>query len=1113
MSDRFHEPGTHSSHPGGVHAVLVWLAAGLAVALTLGLWIVREPPDGAPGPGPAPETDKGEAMSTDVEELQPGRTMEHRLEARETRSYRLSLERDQFASVGVEQRGLDVVVRLFGPSGEAVTEVDSPTGAAGVERVTEVAPEDGTYRVEVEAFPGGAEDGSYAIAIEALRPATAEDRTRVAAERAFARGEVLRRQRRFEDALPEYETALEGWRSLGERTEEAETLNRAGWILLELERYSEAVQRFRAALDHFRELGNRQREAATANRLGRVLLLLGRLPEARSSHERALALFVELGDSVGEAAAANNLGNVHKWSGRTEEALAAYERALRIWEADGERRFRATARINLGDVYLTNGEGQLALSSFERGLADARETGDRNAESTALLKTGEALARLERYQEARRRLESALRLRRELSDRRGEGVVLSSLGTLLMKTGDLPGARRALEDALARFEGVGAPVGRALAHHKLGRYHYAAGDPQEARRHHELALPLFRRSGDRQGVASTRYGIARAHYASGEYSEARRVVEEVIESAETLRAESQSVGLRGSYFASRRHYWDLYVASLMRLHEASPDAHLDLLALQATERWRAQGLLDLLQEAGVQLRDGAPPELLERERRLAAELDGVARTRLGQAGQPVPEAILRELAEREAALLLELDRSRSRIRGQSSRSRELTDPDPFDLSRIQQSVLDPGTLLLAYFLGEERSFLWAVSRNEVSSHVLPARDEIEASAAGYYELLSRRSSRAAGQRREVGARLSRMLLEPVAPDLGTNRLVIVADGALHYLPFAALPSPNATAPEDEILLDRHEVVHLPSASVLASLRSARSVRDRAPKAIAVIADPVFQRDDPRLARKAPPEGRASSSADPSEALRHAIRSLGPDGLRRLPHSAEEARAILDLVPPDSRFAALGLDAGPGLFEGDRLADYRILHFATHGLIHREHPELSGLVLSLFDEEGAQAAGFLRLPDVYDLRLGADLVVLSACETGLGRELEGEGLVGLTRGFLYAGARQVIHSLWSVGDAGSAELMKRFYERLLHRESSPSAALRAAQLSMRDDEEWSAPFHWAAFVLQGDWQTSRPLLSDDDIEESDVGGVDPGDGVKSDEDLPPPGPSKGYTPPP
>jgi len=1098
--------------------------SGLIALMAVGVWSLGCRPQNEPSVSRDETERRGDQMPDNQMEaaLEPGQTSEHRLPGGESHGYRLALGEGDFVAVAVEQKGLDVVARLFAPGGEMLTEVDSPIGSHGVERVTGIAATGGDYRVEVEAFPGGEESGTYAISIEALRPATDEDRTRVAAEWAFARGEGLRRAKRPGDALPEYQQALEGWRALGDRGGEAAALYRIGWMHHDLDQYQQAEEHYRKALDIYRELGERKDEATVSNRLGRVLLVLGRLEEAEEKHRHALELFTELGGREEQASAENNLGNVYKWTGRTEEALEAYERALAIWEETGSR-YRVTAQFNIGDVYLAKDDTEVALASFERALEGAREIGLPDEEAACLFKAGEALARLGRAEDARVHLEDALEIRRDLDDRRNQAMVLTSLGTLRLETDDLTGAKKDLEEALQLFVEVKDPVGQALAHHKLGRYYFAAGDADAARHEHELALPLFVDAGDRQSAASARYGIARALYATQDYEGARGVLEEVLDSAESLRADTASLELRSSYIASRRHYWDLYVSSLMRLHDQAPSSHFDLLALQATERSRARGLLDLLAEAGVQIRDGAPPELLEREQRIGTELDALARDRLRAPDESTPNTFRSNLSNREAELLLELDRTRAQIRSQSSRFEELTDPDPLNLAQIKVSLLDADTLMLVYFLDEERSFLWDVSRKQIGSHVLPARGEIEEAASDYYELLQRRSSRATEHRRQVGERLSQMLLGPVAERLGTKRLVVVADGTLHYLPFTTLPTPRAVAEtDDELLIDHHEIVHLPSASVLASLRSAQERRPRARKTIAVIADPVFDPEDPRIAQGSGDTNRPTVPSDANDALDRALRDTGSGGLHRLPHSAKEAEAILALVPEKSSFRAQGFEASYSLLEGNELADYRILHFATHGLIDRKHPELSGLALSLFDQNGAPTRGFLRLHDIYNLRIGAELVVLSACETGLGQELEGEGLVGLTRGFLYAGAPRVIHSLWKVGDASAAELMKRFYTQLLQKDPednlAPSAALRAAQLSMRQDQDWSEPFQWAGFVFQGDWGAADYPLGED-IEGVDAGGVSAGGGTKAGDDLPPPEedvsppPLEGYTPPP
>ena len=192
-------------------------------------------------------------------------------------------------------------------------------------------------------------------------------------------------------------------------------------------------------------------------------------------------------------------------------------------------------------------------------------------------------------------------------------------------------------------------------------------------------------------------------------------------------------------------------------------------------------------------------------------------------------------------------------------------------------------------------------------------------------------------------------------------------------------------------------------------------------------------------------------------------------LSRLPFSRAEAEAVGALVPTKSLLKAIDFRASRGLATGGELSNYRIVHFATHGLLNSEHPELSGLVLSLVDENGKAQDGFLRMNEIYNLQLSADVVVLSACQTGLGKEIKGEGLVGLTRGFMYAGAQRVVASLWQVDDLATAELMKRFYREMLKENLRPAAALRAAQLEMMKQKRWSSPFFWASFIIQGEWK--------------------------------------------
>ncbi|HEX6740080.1 MAG TPA: CHAT domain-containing protein, partial [Vicinamibacteria bacterium] len=397
---------------------------------------------------------------------------------------------------------------------------------------------------------------------------------------------------------------------------------------------------------------------------------------------------------------------------------------------------------------------------------------------------------------------------------------------------------------------------------------------------------------------------------------------------------------------------------------------------------------------------------------------------------------------------------------------------PLGLAEIRRQVLDADTVLLEYALGERGSQAWVASASGLAVHALPPRDEIERAARRLHQAASAPPAERAAGWSEAAAELSRLVLPPDLAGLSAKRLLVVAPGALQYVPFAALPLPGAGA---QPVMERFEVVSAPSASVVATLRQEHAGAARARKELAVLADPVFEPDDPRVqtARRHAGAGTQVAMAGQGESLARALRSVTGTGgdrlLTRLPFSRQEAEAILAGAPRRASLRALGFDASRDLATSPALADYRFVHFATHGLLNTRQPELSGLVLSLVDREGRRRDGFLRLHDIYDLRLNAELVVLSGCQTGLGKDMRGEGLQGLTRGFMYAGAPRVVASLWQVDDLATAELMKRFYRAMLVEKRPPAAALRAAQRELAASRQWSAPFYWAAFGLHGDWR--------------------------------------------
>ncbi len=401
---------------------------------------------------------------------------------------------------------------------------------------------------------------------------------------------------------------------------------------------------------------------------------------------------------------------------------------------------------------------------------------------------------------------------------------------------------------------------------------------------------------------------------------------------------------------------------------------------------------------------------------------------------------------------------------------------------VNPNTVNQDTLLLEYRLGEEGSILWAVTRDSIDAYDLPSRTLIEQAAQQVIDLLTARLPRENETNREAFERalktktrlpaaleeLSRMILGPVLGKLHRQRVLIVADGSLHFLPFAVLPKGKSVP-----LLQDHELVYLQSASVLEMIRRRESRRSPAPKRLVLFADPVFEREDPRFQTQNS-ELAGGTQLSVRDTTRSAVLTesltsrLGT--LRRLRFARQEADAIWASLTDEEKLSSrtiLGFEADQAAALRPELAQYQYLHFATHGLLDNEHPDLSGIALSMLNRQGQAQDGFLRLIEIYNLRLNAELVTLSACETGLGKQVNGEGIINLTRGFLHAGASRVLVSLWKVDDRASARLMGRVYEGIFREKLSPAAALRKAQLSLRQDAAMTDPFFWAAFVLHGE----------------------------------------------
>ncbi len=772
--------------------------------------------------------------------------------------------------------------------------------------------------------------------------------------------------------------------------------------------------------------------------MGNIYLYLGERQLAIDFFLKAQECLRLVDSKSDEATVHYYLGKVHQSSGDHETALGYYRRALKLTSGIRNERGRALALHAIGDSYLHKRDFPTALEFLFEALAVSRKIGNRGFESLILTSLGLVYYYLERYDEAECYFEISLDLQREL----------------------------------------GIPAAMALTYRYLCRLRLSMARLDAALCDCLEAMHIQRSTGNLTEEALTLHTLSAIMAAGGHLETALVYGSEAIEGIETIRGKIMENHLQTSFFSGSQSVFQLQIELLMEAGAREKDSDYVNRAFHVSERSKARGFLDLLGEWPSAHEDDQLQGLLRRKKYLQQRLNGRASQWVDFGSELHKRPWVRDLDQDLGSLLTEYRRVDGQIRFYRSLQNRVEESLPLNAEEIQDEILDGETALLEFALGEQKSFLWILDDGEVESFQLPGRAAIEPLADEVYGLLvergryprfetrlERRSRLQRADQRlfEAASELSRMLLGQALPGLKAKRLLIVADGALRKIPFHILPLSGEGARGDWApLLFAFETVASPSASILASLKKLRKREAPAPKKLAIFADPVFHSSDTRVPGLPAQFGFSRSRIPAEDAAGVSNR------LRRLLYTRDEALSLQGLAASGGVYLAMDFDANMSNVNGGFLRDFQILHFATHALIEDANPELSSLVFSLVDEEGRSRPGFLRQHDIFNLELHAELVVLSGCRTALGQDAAGEGLIGLTRAFMCAGALRVVASLWTVQDEATAALMSRFYRNMLTEGMPPGAALREAQLDMWRSPRWSHPYYWGAFIFQGLW---------------------------------------------
>src|ERR1700752_632923 len=899
-----------------------------------------------------------------------------------------------------------------------------------------------------------------------------------------------------------------------QQTDQAAAALREGRRLMKRGHSDQALIQFRNALNLYTNAKNSSGMAASYNELGDLYLRQGQYQIALDNYQKALDGFlgVDLKRDVVNAAVgvaddkynANlmlaKIGDVNFRLGKTSEAMSAYGRMV-VKKPEGAaskvgRRFGGLGAIaggiSTGNVSVAAPTSALTValeakkeldeyrvsivySSYELGMGRlAYADGDLEAVikpfSNAIDAAGSSLAGIAKLGQVRR-FRAAAR---------------TSLGDVALRQGKFKDASKYYNDAKK-----GAQEDKRLdlmwpAQRGLAR---------------SLWLQAAQEKDPKKGLSLREQTVAN-------YRESLGTIETLRQGS--LRADES----RTTFLATIKDVFDEAAAAnaaLALMTNPAPGTPLSGKSLEyaaeafrINEQSKARSLLDMLSETDAAITEGVPADLLKRKQENLDQQQDIADILTGI--NISTEDVKKKPSELDAdleKLQVEYEEIENQIRTASPRYAALTANKPLTLAEVQQNVLDDQTVLVEYALQTDDSYLFVASKGAVNLFKLPPRMNIDKLAMDLRAQLipSKLQRRIVGidvaeANRGLGIAatapedvapfiaasnaLYKVVLEPASGMIGEKRLMVVADGALNYIPFEVLLKTTDTGDFASLgyLVKSNEVIYAPSASVVGAIKQQRT--KNASRAMLIIADPVCNSNDARAQKRTatPPSdaevrglGIQSALADVSGSAPSAPNAqMEGLPLARLNGTRTEADQISKLAKASGGQADvwLDLDANEDNLAARDVSKYRVIHVATHGLLNAERPQFTGVVLSLVGNKTHD--GFVRTDEVFNMRLGSPLVMLSACETGLGKEKRGEGVMGLTRAFMYAGAPTVGVSLCSVADKSTADLMTDFYKRLL---SSPegttsSSALRGAQLAMISGKKYSAPFFWAPFVLVGDW---------------------------------------------
>jgi len=1002
----------------------------------------------------------------------------------------LALEKGQFQAVTLEQSDSNLMMTLTAPTNKRLR-VDYFDGPVGEEKLFWKAEETGAYKLAVSLTSKERGTGRYKLTVQPPRTPTAQDDDRWEAQRLFEEAfklyEALKPDdpevtQKYDLVVKTYEGAAGKWRAAGESSLSALTLIRMGHMMYEQKNFAAAETYYQQALREAQFAPDLRGQADAIANLGLVYDRLSKTWEdkqqAKQFLDQALGLSRQAKDERVEASTLSNLGRYYYSIGQYQEAKEHLAQAVVKMRTLGNRQQEGFVLSNLGAAYRSLGLKADAEKAYSDALDIQRKIEDIPEQARSQNGLGRVLYLLgertkEEKENARKKFEEAVSLGKESNDldtfEHNLGTICYELGMTYNRLGEPDKARGLFNQSHTHLQtAFELRKDRERVHHtltSLGLLAHALSQKQEARRYLEQALTISRKIKDNYQEAIVLAAQARGARDDNRLVEAKTRIEEALRIVESVAVRIASQDLRSSYTTAQRHFYDLYADILLRLRTQKPRkrpfANNHKVAWMVIERARMAAMqesvdiLDLLPSQGVAQTDVEKLRKLRSDFRIVRNLPG----------SPEKQGQILEITtgyqELEAQIARQIPRAANQI----------NPPVTLDGLREIQAALTKDTLLLEYALGEDRSYLWAITPTSFEVFALPGQAQLEDLARQVRDPMARRQEINA-ETRAASLKLSDWLLGPVASRLGDKKLLIVTDGILDRIPFSALPTPAAstaaTQPDSRLLIEAHEIAYQPAAMSLLSPPGRRGESQGPASSIVAIADPVFDVRHPEATHCKKGQQRETSAVARASLTDQMAEELSPIPFGESERSAFR-EAVFGPLSTSSHHELFGFQAARSNVLADKLGAYRDVIFYTHGVFNERDQEMTGLALSRLNKEcGAEKTFLLNLNDIYNLKLSADLVTLIACNTARNQTMRGFGLGSIARGFMYAGAARVMGTLWQVDGQSSLELATRFYRNRRAGQTAPQA-LRNAQLSFLNgnNSDWRIPYYWAGFVLMGE----------------------------------------------